>query len=125
MAGVMYSPEYYYPMPVSDTPLLMNIDLKQLYQKQKEDFNPSFIFFDSNYYFLKGDLNCKIYQENENFFVDCPFLKIKVWGHSKEEAVSAFNFSFHSLVENYAKENNENLSPGARRLKNKIRAIVA
>lgn len=125
MAGVMYSQQYSYKIPVFDSPFLMDIDLAALKQNAKEKFNPSYVFFDSNYYFLKADLNCQIFQEGDNYFVDCPMFKIKVWGKSKVEAINAFNFSFHSLVENFANEDNAKLSPSARRLKNKLQAIVA
>jgi hypothetical protein len=101
------------------------IDFTELNKKSEESFNPSFIFFDTNYYFLKKDLNCKIYQKDNLFFVECPYLKISVWGKNKEEVLNAFNFSFHALVQNFANDDDSNLSLGARKLKNKIKSILA
>lgn len=124
-AGVSYSlPRGNYGSIQLD-PVVINLDLSNLQSDFEEIFNPSFVFFDNHFYYLTANLNCKLSSKDNVFTIDCPFLKIKVWGKTKEEVVNAFNFSFHSLVENFAKEDNANLSFGARKLKHKIRAIVA
>lgn len=106
-------------------PVEYTIDFKDLDNFFEEKFNPSFLFYNNEYYFLKENLDCKVYQKDNLFFVECLGLKITVWGKNREDALNAFNFSFHALVQNYVNEDNSNLSLGARRLKNKIKSILA
>jgi len=123
--GVSYSSGYGSYMPILLNPVVVNLDLNDLQRKEEEYFNPSFIFFDNHYYYLRKNLNCRLSKKNNIYTIDCPLLKLKVFGKTKEEVVSAFNFSFHSLYVNFVNEDENKLSKGAKRLRNKLQTMVS
>ncbi|WP_299756111.1 hypothetical protein [uncultured Pontibacter sp.] len=51
-------------------------------------------------------------------------LEIAVWGETREDAEEAFNFTFISLYESYALEEDVNLTEGAKQLKDMLMSLV-
>lgn len=127
MAGVSYVPfSGIFNTQVQPELAIIDLDFEFGHDPSfAEQFTPSIISHDSHFYFLSNPLDCKIYFQDNLFKVDCPTLKLKVWGKSKEEAISALNFSFHSLCINFADAPDEKLSSGAKRLRNKLRYYLA
>ncbi len=124
-AGVKYFPLYSDFNPNFLNPVVISLDLDTNYGSYEESFNPSIVFFENHFYYLTEKLNCKLSLENNIYKIDCPKLKIKVWSKTKEEVINAFNFSFHSLYNNFASVSEKKLSSGAKKLRNKLRTIVA
>lgn len=125
MAGVSYIGDMYNYKPIfPNNPVVINLDMSLEDKSSKEKFNPSLIAWDNKFYYLKGDLKCEISSKDNMLMLACPVLNMKVWGKSREELIDAFNFNFHSLYENFAKEADNNLSPGAKKLSKKLKSLV-
>lgn len=87
-------------------------------------FSPDIIKYDEKLYVLHEKLTCDVNFENQVYVVSFSPLNLCVWGVTREEAETAFNFSFHALYQNFALAEDETLSEEAIVLKNKLLAIV-
>jgi hypothetical protein len=97
---------------------------KILYQEVVEHdiypFRPETIVFDNKIILLQNKLNCDIeFSDNSYYIIYEPF-NISVWGDTRDEAETAFNFSFYALYENYVLEEDSALSASAIILKSKL-----
>ena len=107
---------------------------KELKQKMKSigkttpkdiyPFKPQYLTFNSHNYILREKLNAVVAYEDGNYIISNELLNITVWGKTRDEAEEAFAFAFHSLYENFVKENDKNLSPKSRRLKQALKSII-
>ena len=105
-------------------PLNIEIDFKPTKNITMDSYNPSYIAFENKFYYFKNPINCNVFSKGNIFYCEFKDLKIKSFGASLNDAINAFNFTFHSLFINYASETNQNLSKDARRLKDKILDLV-
>jgi hypothetical protein len=87
-------------------------------------FKPDTIRSEGHSYLLTRKLQCTVEFEDGLYYISFPDLAITVWGKTREEVEEAFNFTFHSLYENYVTEPRENLSPGAIEIREKIEGLV-
>jgi len=111
-----------------DNPLKKQNIKKVLYQEPMEydtyPFKPKTISCDDTTYILKKELDCTVEYEDGNYAISYDPLDISVWGETRKEAEEAFNFSFHALFVNYAKEANKNLSKKAIQLKKSLQSLI-
>lgn len=82
------------------------------------------ISYDANIIHLNDTITCNVDYEEGLYFISYPDLRIEVWGVSRKEAEKAFDFTFYSLVLNYANEEDENLTNDAILLKNKLTTMI-
>ena len=94
-------------------------DTKEIYP-----FKPQYLKFDDANYILREKLNGLVTFEAGNYCISNDLLDITVWGRTRDEAEEAFAFAFHSLYENFVKEDDKNLTTHARRLKKTLRQLV-
>ncbi len=87
-------------------------------------FKPQYLKFDDSNYILHEKLDGVVTFEAGNYSISNELLDITVWGKTRDEAEEAFAFAFHSLYENFAKEDDKNLTSHARRLKKTLRHLV-
>ena len=87
-------------------------------------FKPQYLSFNGASYILNTKLDTNVSFNEGQYFITNELLDITVWGKTRDEAEEAFAFTFHSLVENFAKENDKNLSPKARRLKKTLLNLI-
>ena len=87
-------------------------------------FKPNVVQFDTFIYILNEKLVCNVDFEDDCYFIKNELLDIRVWGDTREEVESAFAFSFHSLYENFAIEDNKKLSLESKGLKNNLLKLV-
>ena len=87
-------------------------------------FKPQYLAFNGVSYILKEKLNATVSFEEGNYIISNELLNISVWGHTRDEAEEAFAFAFHSLVENFAKESDKNLTARSRRLKQTMKNLI-
>ncbi|MBO9690868.1 MULTISPECIES: hypothetical protein [Chryseobacterium] len=87
------------------------------YTLDKVTYNEKTIYFHDT-------IICQVDYEDDLYFISYPELKIEVWGESRKEAENAFDFTFYSLVLNYVKEKDENLTNDAIQLKNKLKTMI-
>jgi hypothetical protein len=73
---------------------------------------------------LKEKITCEVIFSDNLYYIKFEPLEIDVWGQTREEAQEAFNFTFHSLYENFVLEKDKNLSPKAQSLKLKIMDMI-
>jgi hypothetical protein len=97
---------------------------KESGKKEIYPFKPQYLKFENSNYILGEKLNGIVTFEAGNYSIFNELLDITVWGKTRDEAEEAFAFAFHSLFENFAKEDDKNLTPNARRLKRTLRQLV-
>jgi len=99
------------------------IDLEVL-EHETYPFKPDTIKFGDEVFVLNKNLVCDVEYIDDKFLITNSDLDIVVWGNTREEAETAFNFSFYSLYKNFAEENVSNLSDKAIDLKQKLQMLV-
>jgi hypothetical protein len=87
-------------------------------------YKPSNIAFENTVYILNKRLECLVEFEDEMYVIQNPELDITVWGNTREEVEYSFGFTFHSLYQNFALEQDERLSEEAKLLKTNLLNIV-
>ena len=97
-----------------------SIDLKQ----DTYPFKPNVIRYGNSVFVLNDKLDCIVDYEDDSFSIKNELLDINVWGDTREEAETAFSFSFYALYENFALEIDAKLSLESRELKKKLLKIV-
>ena len=90
----------------------------------KSPYMPDVIKFDDTIYNLSEKLDCSVIFEDDNYIISNEKFDLTVWGDTREEAEQAFCFAFSALYQNFAKEQNENLSDKAREIKTELLKIV-
>ena len=88
-------------------------------------FKPQYLTFNGASYILREKLNTIVSFEDGHYIISNELLNISVWGETRDEAEEAFAFAFHSLYENFAKEDDKNLTPQSRRLKQTLKNLIA
>lgn len=74
--------------------------------------------------YLHESITCEVEFKDDLYFIIYSDLNIEVWGQSRKEAIEAFNFTFYSLVMNYAQEEDDNLTDDAIILKSKLNTMI-
>ena len=87
-------------------------------------FKPNVIRYDNFIFVLNGRLECVVGYEDDSYTIKNDSLDISVWGDTREEAETAFAFSFYALYENFAVENDAKLSNASKNLKTKLLKLV-
>jgi hypothetical protein len=87
-------------------------------------FNPDILKFDTIVYIFNKKLNCIVGYQDDSYTIKNKLLDICVWGNTRDEAETAFVFSFNALYENFALKNDSKLSPEAKKLKTKLLKLV-
>jgi hypothetical protein len=87
-------------------------------------YKPDVIKFDEKIYDLSEKLDCSVFFEDNNYIIVNEKFDLSVWGETREEAEQAFNFAFSALFQNFAKENDDNLSNTAKKIKDRLLKIV-
>lgn len=87
-------------------------------------FKPNIIRYDNFIFVLNSRLECVVDYEDDSYAIKNTLLDISVWGDTREEAETAFAFSFYALYENFAVENDAKLSKESKDLKTKLLKLV-
>ena len=87
-------------------------------------FKPNVIRYDNFIFVLNDRLECVVDYEDDSYAIKNTLLDISVWGDTREEAETAFAFSFYALYENFAVENDAKLSKESKDLKTKLLKLV-
>jgi hypothetical protein len=87
-------------------------------------YKPDIIKIDDTVILLKEKLGCEVEFTDDLYYIKYSPLDICVWGNTREEAEEAFNFSFNTLYEDFAKEHDKNLTVKAKDLKIKINLLI-
>jgi len=87
-------------------------------------FKPQYLMFNGINYILRERLNATVVFEEGYYIIRNELLDITVWGATRDEAEEAFAFTFHSLYENFANENDKKLTLQARRLKQILKNLI-
>lgn len=87
-------------------------------------YKPSSIIFENTAYNLNKRIDCKVDFEDEMYIIQNQEFDITVWGNTREDAETSFAFTFHSLYQNFAIEDDTKLSVGAKTLKQKLLKTV-
>ena len=87
-------------------------------------FRPQYLKFNDTNYILREKLNGIVSLEEGYYSIANELLDIIAWGKTRDEAEEAFAFTFHSLYENFAKEEDKKLTPKAKRLKQTLQHLV-
>lgn len=87
-------------------------------------YKPDILKFGEHIYPLNRALDCVVFFEDGVYVIFNDELDITVWGDTRIEAEEAFKFSFHALYQNYAMEQDYNLSDDSILLKNKLLDLV-
>lgn len=69
-------------------------------------------------------IECKIYIEQSLFIVEYSPLNILAYDSTREKAIQNFHEEFSFLWDTYAKEEDKNLTYGAKKIKNKLLSLV-
>jgi len=88
-------------------------------------FKPQYLTFNGVNYILREKLNAVVSYEQGYYIISNELLNITVWGETRDEAEEAFAFTFHSLCENFAKEQDKNLTPQSLLLKRTLKNLLA
>ncbi len=105
--------------------VLAKKNIKQVYyfeelEHETYPYKPTTIAFETTIYILNKRLDCQVEFEDEMYVIQNSEFDITVWGETREEAEYAVGFTFHSLYQNFALENDEKLSNEAKLLKNNL-----
>ena len=100
-------------------------DVGKIIPEDTYPFKPQYLTFKGVNYILREKLNTIVSYEDGHYIISNELLNITVWGETRDEAEEAFAFAFHSLYENFAKENDKNLTPQSRRLKQTLKNLIA
>lgn len=87
-------------------------------------YKPSSIVFENVAYNLNKRIDCQVCFEDQMYIIQNQEFDITVWGDTREEAEISFAFTFHSLYQNFAIEDDTKLSEDAQRLKQKLLKTV-
>ncbi|MBK7805404.1 MAG: hypothetical protein IPJ51_03765 [Saprospiraceae bacterium] len=87
-------------------------------------YKPNIIRYDKYVFILNSKLETDVSYNDGMYFITCEFLNIFSWGDSREEAESAFSFSFYSIYLNFYNELDKNMTKDAVELKIKIRNLI-
>ena len=87
-------------------------------------FKPQYLTFNGVNYILREKLNAVVSFEDGNYIISNELLDITVWGKTRDEAEEAFSFTFHSLYENFAKEQDKHLSARSLKLKQTLKKLI-
>ena len=87
-------------------------------------FKPNVIRYDNFIFVLNDRLDCVVDYEDDSYTIKSDSLDINLWGDTREEAETAFAFSFYALYENFAVENDAQLSKASKDLKTKLLKLV-
>jgi len=110
---------------IRNVPKKVKSATRQEYDKKEiYPFKPEYLKFNDANYILSKKLNGIVTFEAGNYSIFNKLLDITVWGKTRDDAEEAFAFAFHSLYENFAKEDDKNLTSNARRLKKILRQLV-
>lgn len=80
-------------------------------------------YYDKDIY-LHDSITCEVEFNDDLYFIKYSDLNIEVWGESRKAAIEAFDFTFYSLVINYAQEEDVNLTDDAIIIKNKLNTMI-
>jgi hypothetical protein len=83
-------------------------------------FKPSSIVFENIAYNLNKSLNCQVGFEDDMYIIQNQEFDITVWGQTREDAENSFAFTFHSLYQNFALEDDKKLSNSTKKLKQSL-----
>jgi hypothetical protein len=87
---------------------------------QTSDLTIDYIFFQEHFYSLNENLKCEVSFEDNVLVIYNKEFDIRAWGKTKNEAIEAFHFNFHSLYTNFVLEKDANLSKKAKILKARL-----
>ena len=82
------------------------------------------IFYNNKQIFLHDTITCDVEYIDGLYFISYNDLKIEAWGESRKEAENAFDFTFYSLVLNFAEEEDVKLTHDAIVLKDKLNTMI-
>jgi hypothetical protein len=104
-------------------------NIKQVYYLEELEhetypYKPNSIVFENTAYSLNKKVDCQVDFEDNMYVIQNNEFDITVWGNTREEAEYSFSFTFHSLYQNYAVENDAKLSSDAKKLKENLLKIV-
>ena len=88
-------------------------------------FKPDMIKYEKRTFIFSHKLVCEVRFEDDMYFISYPELDICVWGETREQTELAFSFAFNALYENYALEENSNLSEKALAIKTKLQSMIS
>ncbi|MBI3193408.1 MAG: hypothetical protein HYZ34_02950 [Ignavibacteriae bacterium] len=87
-------------------------------------FKPDTLHFGNQTYVLNNKLVCEVGYEDGMYFITSGDFEISVWGTTREGVEEAFAFTFSSLYQNYCCEDDVNLSPKAKVIKQKLSELI-
>lgn len=87
---------------------------------QTYPYKPKMIEFNNMIFQLNEKLDCWVSFEENAYIIRNEILDITAWGDTRDEAEESFNFSFYSLYQNFAIEENSKLTSDAINLKDKL-----
>ena len=93
----------------------------------KIDFMPyhiNEIRWENRIFKITKKIECKIYIEQSLFIVEYSPLNILAYDSTREKAIQNFHEEFSFLWDTYAKEEDKNLTSGAKKIKNKLLSLV-
>ena len=103
-------------------------DLNKKNIKKVHSINPNFstdlIKFENTIFVLNSKLEFTLKVEDNVFVIENDYLDFSAWGDGEQEAKEAIYFSFFALYQNYYLEKDENLTPKAQELKNKLEKLI-
>ena len=80
--------------------------------------------FNGTNYILREKLESMVSFAENQYMITNELLDISVWGDTRQKAEDAFAFTFHSLYQNFAKEDDTNLTNRAKVLKGLLKHLV-
>ncbi|WP_428656452.1 hypothetical protein [Runella sp.] len=100
-------------------------NIKQVYFWEELDhetypYKPNTIAFENTVYILNKRIDCQVEFEDGMYVIQNLEYDITVWGETREEAEYSFGFTFHSLYQNFALEEDKKLSKAAILLKENL-----
>ncbi len=109
--------------------VLAKKNIKQVYyfeelEHETYPYKPISIAFENTVYILNKRLDCQVEFEDDMYVIQNSEFDITVWGETREEAEYSVGFTFHSLYQNFALENDDKLSEEAKLLKNNLLKVV-
>ena len=109
--------------------ILAKKNIKQIYyfeelEHETYPYKPNTIAFENTVYILNKRLDCQVEFEDDMYVIQNSEFDITVWGETREEAEYSVGFTFHSLYQNFALENDNKLSEKAKLLKNNLLTTV-
>jgi len=82
------------------------------------------IVVDNQRYEFNMKLSAEVEVNDDLFFIKYPNLNLEVWGDTREEAETAFNFALRSFVKTIYNEKNDQLTERAILLKKHFKSIL-